>query len=643
MEQPELSTPADTPIAVPPPTADRAADLAEVESSQSNRLDPLSKVSNSVPSLRFPRPLGNRQLTNWISSSSPAIMQPENNIIDDDPNLAELGYDVIGTDGESQAESTASSFDYQRPDDVQSLAGTDTGTDVDTNEADSDSSDDDEGEDAATLNNTAAASIISSTVVEYDGQSGGEDDDIESPANQSLENPTDVSQHGLPRLIPEDRDLTWKATADLQQRSSHDNGPNEEKTAVSLPPPSYDLRDTVLESYHVALGYIRRNRRIIGALSGLALLYSLAIVGKYFVFTPPAPKVISTVPVAAVSSAAVPSPVGTSLSISAPTSTWVPAQTHNALQTGNPSNSLAFMTFGRERTQTSLIPLAQPQTICSAELYDRNEIVVKIPLDIKSTWLARDAILIAVSRGLYDIPTKVSSVDEGFLIEVPQGEAHGILAISIATTRKPKVQETFHVNFGRSKFTGALDAGKQLVRGFAQKFVDTVNETTAWVEETYIPALDVMSKQVCIQTSSVSGSLLQAFREASNAALDLPTRLTSQLTAHIKQSLDRDSLAHRHRQTRLQLTREAQDLGDELALRYLSAQLSSKLWWLRIQGKTEEYQRYLSKAEAYLREKVADAKAARLERAEHVKKQIRSQQTHERRETRSSFWGKARA
>ncbi|KAI1451645.1 hypothetical protein F4805DRAFT_84068 [Annulohypoxylon moriforme] len=639
MEQPRPSTPTDIPTTVPPPSIDRTAHNIAAESSQPDSFD---HISNSVPYLRFPRPLGNRKLTNWVSSSSPDIMQPEN-IPDDEPSLAELGYDVIGTDGESQAESTASSLDYQRPDDVQSLGGTDTGTDVDTNDADTDSSDEEEEEEATALNDDAVISTISSTVVEFTGEADDEDADVETLANQSLENPTDFSQHGFPALsrLSQAEQSESQEISSLEKFPVQDAGSGEHIKHILSYSEHNKPQHQGSETYRLTLRYVQRNRRALVALSGLVILYSLAITGKYFLFSPPTPRVLSTVPVAAVSSAAVPSSGGSSVTTPAAPPTSALAQTQKALQTGGSSpSSLMFVPFGKDKAPTGATKQSEQQPICSAELYDRNEIMVKIPQGLKSTWLSRDAILIAVSRGLFDIPTKVSSVEDGFLIEVPLEEAHDVLAVSIATTWKPKVQETFHVDFGRNKFIGALDAGKQLVRGFAQKFVDTVNETTAWVEETYIPALDVVSKQVCSQTSSVSDSLLQGLRDAGNAVLGLPSQIATQIATQIKLPFNGDNVAQRRHQAHLQLVREAQDLRDEVALRYLSAQLRSKLWWLRVRGRTEEYQRYLSKAEVYLGKKVDDAKVARQERAEQIKKLIRARRKHERRETRGSFWRK---
>ncbi|KAI0002737.1 hypothetical protein F4779DRAFT_116939 [Xylariaceae sp. FL0662B] len=650
MEEPEsiTTTPGDTSTTVPPSSADHCTNAA-TELSQS---DNINRSSNSVPSLRFPRPLGNRQLTNWISSSSPDIMQP-GTIPDDDPTLAELGYDIIGTDGESQAESTVSSIDYQRPDEVQSLAGTDTGTDLDTNEADTDSSYVEEEEEVLDAIRHADTPAVrsSSIAVEDDTEAEDEDADIETLANQSLENPTDFSQHGISsphRMSYAEQVQAQELLAGMRDFSAptQDARPGEENNAKpSLSPgqasPTNSKANHGLprEVYRVVFNYVQEKRNILIVLSGFAFIYSVAMVGKSFMLSSPAPRVLSTVPVASVSSAAVPSTIDPTPSSSLSTSTWTSTGTY-ALQTDSSLSSNVFMPFGRERTQPSAVSLSPQQTICSAVLYGRNEILVEIPQSIKSTWLAQDAILIAISRGPHDIPTKMSFMKEGFLIEIPPSEAHGVLAVSIATTRKPKINETFQVNFGRYKLAGALDAGKQLIKGFTQKVVDTVNETTAWVEEAYIPTLNGLSKQVCDQTTSISSSLLQVFRDATDAMLGFPARFTSQVTTQVKESLDSDHLVQRQRQAQLELIRQAEDLRDELALSYLAAQISSKLWWLRIQGKTEEHRRYRLKAEVCLKEKHDDADMARLERSERVKKHIRYLRKQERDETRGCFWNK---
>ncbi|KAI0530133.1 hypothetical protein GGR58DRAFT_262684 [Xylaria digitata] len=591
----------------------------------------IEDLSDSTLSLRFPRPVGNRQLTNWVSSSSPDIMQP-GNIPDVDPSLTELGYDIIGTDGESQAESIASSFDYQKPDDIQSLTGTD---------VDSDSSDDEE-------NNLNETTISDATIVEQVRHEDAAEAEALNMMNQSLENPTSLSlSHSPPftSLSYVDHIRTRELATVIRGQSSASDDLSLADQQVTLPVPltakelelSGPLSPKPLRgrgTLQSALRYVHERRWALTMLSmfSLVLIYSLALVTKSMLLTSSVPRELSTVPVASVSVAGPAPSAKTTYSVTISTTTV--AQTPNALQTASSPNGLIFIPFGKDNTQTTVAAVPRLATVCSAELSGRDEMIIRIPRNLKSSWLAKDAILIAVSRGVQDIPTKVSSIDMGFLIQVPVKEAHGVLAVTIATTRKPIINESFHINFATYRFTEALDAGKQLVRGFAQRVVDTVNGTTSWVEETYIPALDVVSRQVCDQTVSVSGSVFHGLRDVSDTILAIPSRLMEQ----VLHSLDASSLLRRVSQFQLEFVREAQDARDELRMAVLTSQINSKLVWLALQGKAEEHGRYWNKAQMHWKEQRARVESARVERAERTKKQIRAWHEPDRPISKGSFW-----
>ncbi|KAI1820999.1 hypothetical protein F4861DRAFT_28539 [Xylaria intraflava] len=573
-------------------------------------------LSDSVLSLRFPRPVGNRQLTNWISSSSPDIMQP-GNIPDDEPSLSELGYDVIGTDGESQAESTTSSLDYQKPDDIQSLISTDTGTDVDT-----DSSEDEE----TTLNDTTVSDATVVEEVHYD--ESGEPETL-NMVNRSLEHPTNLSLSGFSPFTSSsylDHIRTHEPAAVLRDQYSAAEGLSLEQESWTAPLTVKELEHSEPPSlktpqsygvFQLSLRYLHEKRRVLAIVSSLTLLYTLTLVAESLFLGSPTPRELSTVPVASVSVVITsPSSKG-AYSIATPAPTI--SQTPNVSQTGNSSSSLMFNPFGKDNTQADVAAVALSKTICSAELSGRDEIMITIPSNIKSSWLARDAILVAVSRGLQDIPTKVSLVDQGFLIQVPSKQAHGVLAVTIATTHKPRIHESFRVDFGTHRFTEAFDVGKQLVREFAQKVVDTVNGTT-WAEGTHMPALDVVSKQICGQTASVSGSVLQGFRDASDTIFNIPSRLIAQ----IQHAIDIKPLLRRVSQLQLELTRQSADIRDELRMALLKSQLASKLMWLKMKGEAKEHAQYIDKAKIYWKDQRARVEAARVERAERTKQQVQA-------------------
>ncbi|KAJ3564222.1 hypothetical protein NPX13_g7919 [Xylaria arbuscula] len=545
-------------------------------------------------------------------------MQPAN-IPDEDPSASELGYDIIGTDGESQAESVASSFDYQKSDDIHSL----TGTDVDT-----DSSDDEE-------TNMHETTISDATVVDYPRHDEA-DEAAEAEAldmvNKSLESPTSLSLTNFGPFTassPPGCILPTEPTAPIRSQSSvHSKAlcEPEEALAASSKKGEADFARYLRESRVAELifdlfcesrNFISQKRRLLITLSSLIVFYGLAMATKSLLLSS-MPRELLTVPVASVS-------VAVPFSSHKPTpsfSTSIPtlSQTYECLHAASSSKSAAPTPSGKDNTQADVATVPELAPICSAELSGRDEIVVRIPPAIKSNWLAKEAILIAVSRGLEDIPTKVSSIDVGFAIRVPLKQAHGVLLVTIATTRKPFVNESFRINFGNHRFTEALDAGKQLVRDFAQRVVGTVNGTTSWVEETYIPAFDVVSQQVYNQTTSVSGSVLHGLQDITDLLMSIPRHVIAQMQS----TLDAQSLRRRASQLQLELAQEVQDVYGELRMAVLTSQINSKLMWLALQGKTEEHGKYLHKAELYCKEQRARVESARVERAERTKKQIRA-------------------
>ncbi|KAH6647282.1 hypothetical protein BKA67DRAFT_431445 [Truncatella angustata] len=602
-------------------------------------------TSSSVPTLRFPRPVGDRRLTNWVSSSQPDIMHTPS-FSDGNPHDASItdGYEVIGTDGESHSEATASSYGHatsEVDDDVQSLADTDTGTDAFTNDVDTDSSDDDGEEE--NLEHTFEP------VDESAAETDEEEDEIDmTEAERSLEHPTELftpdSTHLSRRASFSDQgrsDLQVEraalAVAGLARGPTAATATNQSSdttkgdTAKADTERSKDRKSwanlSVRDLYKNTAEYLQNNalqQRVVGFLAIAILLVASTNIGQYMksnLLTETG--VLTTVPVASVSSAITPSATEVIVATSTVTSTvtWTKTQ------------SLALQTTGSSKSVASIAPgsaLHVRQRLCSASVHGRNEILLRAPPQFKSSWLAKHAVMISVSRGAHDTSSKaakITAVDEGFIIEVAHGEAYGVLDVSIATTRKPKIQETFEVNFGNFIIVDALDAGKQLVKDFAQSVVDTINGTTAWVEETCSPAFDLMSKP-----ASVANPILQGLHEVTHVARSLG----GQIAGLVKQPFPEG----RAEQARKELWRTAQDAQDEASLFLLQAQLNSKLQWLRWSGQMAEYERYRAAAGPHFRRKQKEAAVASRARAERTKEEIRARRKQERREVkRSMCWG----
>ncbi|KAK8101061.1 hypothetical protein PG999_011435 [Apiospora kogelbergensis] len=609
-----------------------------------------SAISSSVPTLRFPRPIGNRQLTNWVSSSSPDIMRnrSQQDEVSLDSSIVDLGYEVIDNDGEIESSSFEDHFVHpihELADDVQSVADmTDTtGTDADTNELDSDSSADEEeeGYQSHSSQGNGLPSVDDSHVEE-----------MVNMADQSLEHPTELFTSSQPHNSQTSSGSGDESSEQPMQEQKSRGGATREKTQKPGSDRTIYAATTgclgewmeVLNSYSkVATDVFNRltTRQILIRLSIFLIASTLVPIIGVLKTNQSQAGVISTVPAASVSS------LRLKTEETVPTSTFTPSltptSTMNALQTTNSLKSSAFMPFGRDNAAAED---AEPAVVlCAAEIYSRDAILIKVPRQVMSSWPAKQTVLVSVSRGSNDLDpesTKVSLVDDGFLLQVPEKEAYGILDVSIATTRRPKINETFQVNFGNNFLGDALDAGKQLVKGFAQKVVDTVNGTTTWVEEACIPAFDSASKQTIERTASDLEFVLQGLREAGLAVVGVPARVSAQVAHQAKRVLAKEKVSGRLLQVETELVRQARDVRDELALGLLHAQLSTKLWWLSFQGKVDEHQEYKAAAKSYYHKKAGKAIEARRVRAkktvEEIRTTLKKNQKNGPKEGKRSFW-----
>ncbi|KAK4114212.1 hypothetical protein N656DRAFT_680390, partial [Canariomyces notabilis] len=212
------------------------------------------------------------------------------------------------------------------------------------------------------------------------------------------------------------------------------------------------------------------------------------------------------------------------------------------------------------------------KTTCSVHIHGPTELLVAIPGRNRALWLAHGAIDIDVYRGTEPLKTKLSSVDEGVLVELAAKDAYGILNVSVVTSRRPKINETFEVDFGKSAVSEAIDAGLQIFQGAIQKVSARFGEASQLVEDTYVPAVSKLS--------AAFGHALAAARDHRSAV----RRATSQAREHIVRQLE-----------------SAEKLRKGVDVSILQAQIASRLWYLKMQGRMEEYAEYQRKASEFLK------------------------------------------
>jgi hypothetical protein len=243
-------------------------------------------------------------------------------------------------------------------------------------------------------------------------------------------------------------------------------------------------------------------------------------------------------------------------------------------------------------------------TVCTAEVLGDREVLIRIPAATKLSWLTREAMSVNVSRHNDAVEAeRVYNTADGIVLQFPRKHAHGALNISIITTKKPKINETFKVDFGSSrrlafqdmfgKISSILIREKQLtqVRELAEKAIaQTLSFSEVAIE------LNRMAAQQAAESSSQIAAVARA------VSLDLAKR-SAIMSKEIGMRVAEAKSRLREVREEAKLLRD-QHIREPLDDALLAAQVRSRLLWLRIQGKRVEHQEYKERAAKATKKKV---------------------------------------
>jgi hypothetical protein len=217
------------------------------------------------------------------------------------------------------------------------------------------------------------------------------------------------------------------------------------------------------------------------------------------------------------------------------------------------------------------------QTLCSVRIHSPTEFLIEIPNKNKAIWLAQGAINIDVYRGDVALRTKISSVDEGVLVELSRKEAHGLLNISVVTNRRPKINETFQLDFGKASLLNTLEEGLHRIEDGVGRVCSKLGDASqalggmVKVPNVFMSTLEHASESLCSRAAD-------SFHQA---AYSVRKKLSLRLET-------------------------AKEIRKEVGFSILQAQITSRLWWLKMQGKMDEYAAYKRNASRLLKMKFGE-------------------------------------
>ncbi|PHH69914.1 hypothetical protein CDD80_6375 [Ophiocordyceps camponoti-rufipedis] len=579
------TTPPTPPATTPSPSAARR----DLPSTSSKNNSPPSSSASSEPSLRFPRPQGNRRLASWISASNPDVMHSVS--LPDETGLSESTYElIVGTDTESvdgnYTESVAGSvgsLDLRRPDDVHSLDGTEytydgesVPGDVDgpartdrssegsghTEDDDPEDDDDDDDQDFCPQCNDRPGDFAhadearSRCSLEYTQHSLGTPSINTPEASRLTERPPGSPRPGdkPASRLPFCRDLLtrlWRSTAPVWDSLTDTN-------SVALP----GLLFTTAVSLLILMLYIPPAQNGASPLSTAASTPMASV----------APLIASTAKPSGWPGAH-PSPLGGMglIALDDKSDDWL---------------------LGPKKQRISLTPKAH------------TNILVHVPADVKQNWLAKDCLAVSAVRQGRQVETTSSPVDEGILLSFSKKEAYGVVDLSLEATCRPKVQRLVKVYFNKGVMEEALEKTKSLAHDIcglvpaaaqeAERCLEGARRSLGAVSDSVGSSVLTASDKFLFSVTGALVALEQTVVDATRGARERYRLAYEGLDTASQRATDRATEKLRHVQNRLQLS-------------LLHAQLSAKIWWLDATGRKQQHDEYQRKAKEFMAKKMAAA------------------------------------
>lgn len=280
-------------------------------------------------------------------------------------------------------------------------------------------------------------------------------------------------------------------------------------------------------------------------------------------------------------------------------------------------------------------------TVCGAEVLGDREILIRIPSATKLSWLSKEAMSVNITRGNLTVDfERIYSSDDGLVLSLAKNEAYGVLNISIITTKKPRVNETFQVDFGTNTYqTMQMVWGRLSSLLPEEKQINYSMEITRQTLGQLRKAVENMVHKARNNSQFTQGHL----EDAERAATLFGSRMTDVAKSVSFQAAKRSAILSKElgiqiseaeakvskRMQFLKHLREPIDNG------LLMAQVRSKLLWLKMQGKQEEHDDYKKRAKLATRRRAEALKNSRRAASDQQKKAHRVAKKTAKREARA--------
>ncbi|CAM1510026.1 Fc.00g003610.m01.CDS01 [Cosmosporella sp. VM-42] len=215
---------------------------------------------------------------------------------------------------------------------------------------------------------------------------------------------------------------------------------------------------------------------------------------------------------------------------------------------------------------------------------------------------------IVAQRGSEPVQVNVSPVEKGILIRFPYKESHGTVRVLVASSCRPKIKQILEIPFGdRGIVEEALDLARHLAQDISECVPVAAQEAERRIEEAK-RSLESASGNAMLASDNLFKALSTRFQHAHRSlghikadARDRMQNARDQLSKQISGVTDQV----------MQQLPDPRDLQEQAQLGLLDAQLSAKIWWLKMTGAKDMHDSYKRKAKDLMGLKKAEASYAR--------------------------------
>ncbi|CCU81707.1 hypothetical protein BGHDH14_bgh01930 [Blumeria hordei DH14] len=243
-------------------------------------------------------------------------------------------------------------------------------------------------------------------------------------------------------------------------------------------------------------------------------------------------------------------------------------------------------------------------SVCTAEVYGDKEILIRIPSQSKRGILNKETISVKITRDGSIVETEQAySSEEGVVLLLSEKEAFGVIKVIIKTSNRPKVEQSFILDF--RSYT------QRFGRGFKARLYNFMSGSS-WIDRDLFEDFYREIKQILRGTSNKFRCLFRSRNQRNEfSGTESYIKRTFSYFAKKSNSLGKCRKFRllprvvRKLLWRIKLFNRrilmAPVLRKPLDSNILSAQVRSKILWLNLQGKSKEASQYRERAASALR------------------------------------------